>query len=163
MPNKQPQIQGMLLILDRRNRRGLKHWGDEVEKRGIPAVIQVDDFMIDENGELIRELANKGFEICGANNERPFWNEPYDSQHAEISRIKDKLQKCIDRTMRLFSSKYFAYNEFTLQITDKLDIEYIFARGVTGASSFTYKAEEYNTKILSVSNILSPEIDSGSL
>lgn len=162
-PAKLKNIEGMLLILDRRSPKGLKHWGNELEKMKIPAVIQVDSFMIEEHGELLKELAGKGFDICGVNNEKPFWHESYDYQYAEISRIQDKFEKHLNKKLRLFSSKYFAYNEYTLQITDKLDIDFILARGIPGANAVTYKAEEYNTRILSVSNIPSAEMGSGSL
>lgn len=161
--SSQAKIEGMLLVLDRRSPLGLNHWGTELVKLGIPAVMQVDDFMVDEHGDLIGELANKGFDICGVNNEKPFWNEPYDDQYQAITRIQDKFQKCLNRKLRLFSSKYFAYNQFTLQITDKLGIDYVFARGIPGASAVIYQAQEYKTKILSVSNVQSAEMGSGSL
>ena len=81
----------------------------------------------------------------------------------EISRIQKKFEEGLGRKLRLFSSKYFAYNEYTLQITDKLGIDFIFARGIPGADALTYKAKEYRTRILSVSNIQSPQMGSGSL
>jgi hypothetical protein len=160
---KKAGIEGMLLVLDRQSPKGLKHWGTELVKMGIPAVIQVDDYMVVEHSELLRDLAGKGFDICGVTNEKPFWNESYGYQFAEISRIQEQFQKGIGKKLRLFSSKYFAYNEYTLQITDKLGIEFIFARGIPGADAVTYKAKEYKTRLLSVSNIQSPEMGSGSL
>lgn len=161
--NRVTRIEGMFLIIERRNVRGLTHWADELERRGIPAVIQIEEGMIDENCGVIKNLSNKGFEIGGGYNERPFWNEPYSFQHEKMSRVKDKLQSCIDKPMRIFGSKYSAYDEVTLKVADELGVEYVFARGVAGARAIVYKAEEYNTKILSVSNVPSKELGTGSL
>jgi len=65
--------------------------------------------------------------------------------------------------MRIFNSKYFAYDEVTLSIADKLAVEYILARGATGAEAVVYKPQEYNAKILSVSNVPSKDMGTGSL
>ena len=161
--NKGTQIEGMFLIIDRRHVRGLKHWGDELERRGIPAVIQIEDYMIDENGGVIKNLSDRGFEIGGGYNERPFWNEPYSFQYEEMSRIKDKVQTCINKPMHIFGSKYFAYDEVTLKVADELGVEYVFARGAAGAKAVVYKPEEYNARIISVSNVPSKEMGTGSL
>jgi hypothetical protein len=161
--NKATQIKGMMLIVERRNVNGLKHWGDELETRKIPAVIQIEEDMIDKEGDVIKNLSDRGFEVGGAFNERPFWNESYRFQHETASRIKDKIQSVINKPMRILSSKYFAYNEDTLRVADALGIEYVLARGTAGAKAVVYKAEEYATRILSVSNIPTKEMGSGSL
>ena len=161
--NRVTRIEGMFLIIERRNAKGLKHWGDELERRGIPAVIQIEEGMIDENCGLIKNLSNRGFEIGGGYNERPFWNEPYSFQYEEMSRVKDKVQSCIGKPMCIFGSKYCAYDEVTLKVADELGVEYILSRGTAGARAIVYKAEEYNAKILSVSNVPSKELGTGSL
>jgi hypothetical protein len=73
-------MDGLFLIIDHGNVKGLKHWTDEFERRGMPAVIQTNEQMVTEQGDMIRNLSGKGFEICGAYNEKPFWNEPYHFQ-----------------------------------------------------------------------------------
>ena len=55
------------------------------------------------------------------------------------------------------------YDEVTLRVADKLGVEYILARGTAGAKAVVYKAKEYNTKILSISNVPSEEMGPGSL
>ena len=75
----------------------------------------------------------------------------------------EKVQLCTDKSLRLFGSKYFVYNESTLQVAEKLGIDYIPARGSAGAKAVVYKAEEYKTVIVSVSNVLSKELGTGSL
>lgn len=161
--NKVTQIEGMFLIIDRGNVKGLKHWCNELQRRGMPAVVQIEKERLDENCDLIKELSGRGFEICGAYNERPFWNEPYSFQYEEMSLVKDKIQSCIGRPMRIFGSKYSAYDEVTLRAADALGIEHVFARGAVGAKAVVYKAEEYNTKLVSVSNVPSKELGTGSL
>ena len=157
------QIEGMFLIIERRNVKGLKHWGDELERRDIPGVIQIDEYMIDENCRLIKNLSDRGFEIGGVYSEQPFWGKSYRFQYGEMSRTKDKLESCINKPMRIFNTTYFAYDEMTLSVADKLGVEYILARGTAGVKAVVYKPQEYNAKILSVSNVPSKEMGSGSL
>jgi len=157
------KIDGMFFIIDRRNVVGLKHWGDELERRGIPAVILIDEYMIGEYGDVAKDLSDRGFEIGGWYQEDPFWNKPYEFQYEKMSRIKQKIQSSTNRTIRIFGSKYFGYDELTLGIADKLGIEYITARGTAGARSVVYKAEEYNTKIISVSSVPWEDMGFGSL
>lgn len=161
--NKLVQTEGMIVITERGDVKGLKHWCDELERRGIPAVIVIHENMIDKNCSVIKNLSDRGFDIGSGYGERPFWNESYEYQYEKVSHLRDKIQSCIDRPMRIFSSKYFAYDETTLKVADKLGIEYILARGTAGARAVIYKPEEYNTKIISVSNIPSKEMGTGSL
>ena len=161
--NNIKKIEGLFLIIERRNIKGLKHWSDELERRGIPAIIQIDEYMIEKYSEVIRNLSDRGFEIGGAYNERPFWNETYGFQYEELSRIQNKVQSCINKPMRIFNSKYFAYDEVTLSVSEKLGVHYILARGTVGAQAVVYKPEEYSTKIISVSNVPSKEMGTGSL
>jgi len=66
--NKGAQMEGMFLIIDHGNVKGLKHWTNEFERRGMPAVIQTNEQMVTEHSDMIRNLSAKGFEICGAYN-----------------------------------------------------------------------------------------------
>jgi hypothetical protein len=161
--SKTIQIEGLFRIVERRNNKGLRHWADELERRHIPAVIGVDEYTIDNDYSLLRELADRGFEIGGTHSEGPFWNEPYSIQYDKMNRIRDKLESIVGRPMRVMGSQYFAYNEDTLRVAEKLGAEYIFARGTAGARAVVYKPEEYNIKILSVSSVPSNDMSMGSL
>ena len=164
MMNESPErARGLFLIIDRRNDKGLTHWVDELERRNIPAVIMVDEYMVDRFCDLIRDISERGFEIGCSYNENPFWDEAYDRQYEIMSRIKEKVDLCVNKSMRIFGSKYFAYDESTLQIADKLGLNYVMARGTAGARAVVYKAEEYKTRIISVSNVPSKELGTGSL
>ncbi|MBW1945132.1 MAG: hypothetical protein JRJ51_20195 [Deltaproteobacteria bacterium] len=157
------KINGMFLVVERKNDRGLRHWADELQRRHIPAVILADEYTLDNHLDLLKDIAGAGFEIGLVYNDNPFWDDPYDTQHDIMTRIKGNVQSCLDRPLRVFGSKYFAYNEDTLKIADKLGIEYILARGTAGARAMVYKAEEYGPKIISVSNVPSKDLGTGSL
>jgi hypothetical protein len=164
MTNKDiSKIEGMFLILDRRNVKGLKHWADELERRGVPAIIQVDEYMIENYGEVIKNLSDRGFDIGGIYHEKPFWGESYSFQYEKINQVKNKVESCTNKPMRIVSSKYFGYDEVTLRVADGVGVNYVIARGTTGARAVVYKAEEYNTKIVSFSNIPWKKMGSGSL
>jgi len=66
------------------------------------------DLWIEKNCSLIRDLSGQGFEMGGGYNEQPLWNQSNGFQYEEMSRIKDKVQSCINKPMRVFHSKYFA-------------------------------------------------------
>lgn len=157
------KIEGMLLISAHHDVRGLKHWIEELQKRKIPAIVQVEPNFLDKNCTFIKELTHKGFEVSGLWDEEPLWNKTYDYQYDKMRLTKDRVQSCTGKPMRIFNSKYFAYDETTLKVADKLGIEYIFARGTAGARAVVHKPVEYKTKIISVSNVPSKSMGTGSL
>jgi hypothetical protein len=157
------QIEGMFLIIDHGNVKGLNHWAGECERRGMSAVIQTREDVLTENKDMIRSLSAKGFEICGAYNEKPFWNEPYRFQYEMMSRIKDKVEASTSKPMRIFGSKYSAYDEITLKVADELRIKFVFARGAMGAKAVVLKPQEYSVILVSVSNVPSKHLGTGSL
>ena len=166
MPNSNTKkTEGMLLIIDRQNATGLKHWADELTKRNMPACVAIEKVMADQYGSLIGEISGRGFEVYGMYNERPFWNEPYQFQYVQIRIVKDKIESRTGRLMRVFGSKYFAYDENTLKTAEALGLKYVFARGPAGTKAVLYKPEEYDVQILAVSNVpaTTREMGTGSL
>ena len=164
MSNQRPtKIEGLFLVLDRRNDKGLEHWCEDLEKRGIPAVISVDEYTLDNNNSLVKKIADKGFEVMLGYNGGPFWNTTYDFQYEIMNRMKNKVELCTKKPMRVFHSKYMAYNEETLKVSDEIGIDYILGRGTAKARAVVYKPEEYKCKIISVSNVPSKTMGTGSL
>jgi hypothetical protein len=157
------RIQGLFLVLDRRVDEGLENWRNELLKRDMPAVILLDDYTIDNNTELVQRISRDHFDIGCCYNESPFWDKNYDTQNEIMSRIADTYQSCTQSPLRIFGSKFFAYTEDTLKIADKLGIQYIPARGTHGVKSVVYQPEEYTVKIISVSNVPSKKMGTGSL
>jgi len=154
---------GFFLLIDRRNEKGLKHWADELEKRNIPAVILADDYTLSTYPSLVKSMAEQGLDIGFSYNEQPFWDLGFDAQYDVMKGAIDKVSSCINKSLRIFGSKYFAYDENTLKIADELGIRYILARGTAGAKSVVYKPEEYHARIISVSNVPSKHLSTGSL
>jgi len=152
-----------LFRLLRKDPRGLRHWADELKRRGIPANFNADENQLDKNSGLVREICVLGFEFGGSYDEAPFWNESYDSQYDKISRLKDKLEAVTGKSMRSFSSKYSAYNEQTLMIAEKLCIQYIFGRGTAGGRAVVYRPMEYDVKIISTSDVPLKDMGGGTL
>jgi len=161
--NKPILIEGMFVLIEREEVKGLEQWSNELERRRMPAVVMVSEGVIDSKCNLIKTLSEKGFEIGGYSSKRPFWDEPYDYQYEEMSRIKDKIESFIARSVRILNSNNFAYDENTLKVADKLGIEFVFGRGIAGAKAVTYKPDEFNVKIISVSNVPSKSMGTGSL
>jgi hypothetical protein len=157
------RIQGLLLVLDRRVDEGLENWRNELLKRDMPAVILLDDYTIENKAELTQRISQDHFDIGCCYNENHFWDKDYDTQNEIMSRIADTYRSCTQKPLRLFGSKFFAYTEDTLKIADKLGIQYIPARGTHGVKSVVYQPEEYSVKIISVSNVPSKKMGTGSL
>jgi hypothetical protein len=163
MSDSLKRIKGLFVVIDRRNYEGLKNWRNEMTKRDIPAVILLDDYTIENNAELIQSISQDRFDVGCCYNESPFWDMDYDAQHEIMSRIMDTYQLCAKKSLRLFGSKYFAYNENSLKIADKLGIPYIPARGTAGAKAVIYQPKEYKVKLISISNVPSKKMGTGSL
>jgi len=154
---------GLFLLIWRYELKGLEEWSNELVRKGIPAVIMVSEGVTDRKYNLIKTLSNSGFEIGCYCDERPFWGESYDYQYEEIYRLKGKIESFISRPVRILNSNYFAYDEKTLKVADKLGIEFVLGRGIAGARAMIFKPNEYNAKIISVSNVPSKRMGTGSL
>ncbi len=155
-------IEGLFLLVGHEEIKGCVHWVDELERRGIPAIVDVEEQMIDKHPEVTKTISDRGFEISSGI-PGPLWDKPYEYQYEEIKRCSEKIRSCTKKPMRKISSKYFSYNENTLKAADKLGIPFVTARGTAGARAVIYKPNEYNVKILSVSNVPSKQLGTGSL
>jgi hypothetical protein len=87
---------------------------------------------------------------------------PYDQQYEIISEMINSSEEYLDITPRIISSRYMASDENTIKVAHDLGIEYVTARGTTELATTVYKPEEYDVKIISVSNIDVPEFKYGS-
>ncbi len=156
------KTQGLFRVL-RWDARGSIHWADELKRRGIPANFNADEKQLDKDSGLVREIGAMGFELGGSYDEAPFWKESYDAQYEKMARLKGKIEAITGKPMRSFSSKYSAYNGHTLKIAEKLGIEYIFARGTSGAQAVVYKPKEYDLHIISTSDVTLKDMGGGTL
>jgi len=66
---------------------------------------------------------------------------------------KDSIESITGKPMRVFGSRYFAYDETTLKAADTLGIEYILGRGTRDVEAVIYQPKEYKVKVISVTNV----------
>lgn len=156
-------MHGLFLVVDRNNPRGLEHWTDELYSRGLPALILVDKAMPQTNPRLMRDIAQAGFEIGVVYNDKAVWDMTYDEQWEIFSRHVKECEDCTGKKQTIFGTKFFSYNEATLQVAQKLGIKVVPARGTMGEEAVVYKPKEYDVRIMSVSNVPSESMGTGSL
>ncbi len=153
----------MMLLIEFEGMDGLNNMANEMDKRDIPGMVMVDSKFINENCEALKKLQDKNIEIVGVYPQKPLWDITYDEQKQIMTDTKSAVERCTGKSMRVFASKYFAYDEDTIRVAEELSIEYVMARGTTKAKATIYKPEEYNVKIFSVSNVQSRSWGTGSL
>jgi peptidoglycan/xylan/chitin deacetylase (PgdA/CDA1 family) len=142
---------------------GILNWEKELDNKGITALVKVQDNVLKEYPTVFERLSKKGYEIAGGYDKAPFWDMPYEEQYQYMKESQEFVCGITGEKMRVFGSRYFAYDENTLKAADALEIEYILARGTQGVRASVYAPEEYNVKIISVSNISFEDMGTGSL
>lgn len=159
---KEPPM-AMMLLIEFRDTNGLVNMVNDMKKRNIKGLLMVNADFVDANVDVIRALLDTGVvEITPSYDPKPYWEMSYDEQYATITDMIERIEKALDTKVRAISSRYMASDENTVKIADELGIEYITARGTTELATTVYKPEEYNVKIISVSNIDVPEFKYGS-
>ncbi len=162
-PSPKEQINGVVLLSENTGDiSGYYQWEKELDKRGLKAIIKPERFVLEKNPEYFKKLSDKGYEVATGYGKAPFWNMSYEEQYNIMKEYKEYHESVTQKPLKIFSSKYFAYDENTLKAADALGIPYILARG-TGIEAAIYSPEEYNAKLLFVSNLVFEEMGSGSL
>lgn len=156
-------INGMLMLIEFEKIEGILQWEKELDSRSLTALIKVQDNILEEYPQVFKRLAEKGYEIAGGYDIAPFWKMSYEEQYEHLKNSKDLVERITDKKMRVFGSRYFAYDETTLKAADALGIEYILGRGVNDVNATIYQPEEYNVQVISVSNVDVGEMGRGSL
>jgi hypothetical protein len=158
----QTATNGLIMLIEFEKIEGVRHWESELDQRGLTALIQAQHNVLTEYPKDFERLATKGYPIAGLYAEKPFWDVPYDEQYARMREAKEAVEQITHKPMRLFGSRYFAYDENTLRAADALGIEYVLGRGTAGALATIYAPHEYKAKIISVSNVPFAEMGTGS-
>ena len=155
--------QAMMLLIEFGQTDGLVNMVNDMKERDIHGILMISGDFIEENASVIKEILKTGvIEIAPSYDPEPFWDMPYEKQYTIITDMIEKAEQYLGVTPRIISSRYMASDENTLKIADELGIEYITARGTTELATTVYKPDEYDVKILSVSNIDVPEFKYGS-
>jgi len=147
------KINTMLMLIEFEKIDGVLQWEKELDKRNLTALVKVQDNVLEENPEVFKRLADKGYEIAGGYDKAAFWDMSYDEQYKYLKESKDLVEKITGKEMRVFGSRYFAYDETTLKAADTLGIKYILGRGVNDVEATVYQPKEYKTKVISVTNV----------
>lgn len=183
--DKKERIQGLFLLVDRQSEKGMTRWIKELCSMKIPALVMADGFTLNNNPDLIKDVADKNFEVGGLYNDCALWPEvyknmikslpswlgidkpefknAYEIQRSIMQHLDDRLKPLIGKTMPVFSGKYFSYDENTLKIAHDMGIRYLLARGTEKERAVFYQPEEYYPAIISVSNVPSKRLGTGSL
>lgn len=157
------RVNGLIMLIEFEGIDGVRHWERELDRRGLTALVQAQDNVLRQWPADFRRLASKGYVISGLHAETPFWDVPYEEQHRLMKQVKETVEGLTGRPMRVFGSRYFAYDENTLEAADALGIEYVLARGTAGERAIVYAPREHRTKVISVSNVPFKEMGTGSL
>lgn len=158
----QTPTNGLIMLIEFEKIDGIRHWERELEQRGLSALIQAQNNVLTEYPDDFARLAAKGYTISGIDAEKPFWDVPYDEQLTRMRALKESVERITHRPMRVFGSRYFAYDGNTLRAADALGIEYVLGRGTAGALATIYAPREYKAKVISVSNVPFAEMGTGS-
>ncbi|NCB20973.1 MAG: hypothetical protein EOM88_03590 [Clostridia bacterium] len=157
------KINTMMMLIEFEEIDGVLQWEKELDSRGLTAMIKVQDNVLEANPEAFKRMSDKGYEIAGGYDVAPFWDMPYKEQYDHLKAAKELVESITNKKMKVFGSRYFAYDENTLKAAAELDIEYILARGTHDVSAVIYSPSEYPSKIISVSNVDVGEMGKGSL
>jgi glutaredoxin len=153
-----------MLLIALEDTDGLVNFVNDMKERNIPGLLLVSANFVEKNCEVVNTLLDyHDLEIAGVDGSQPYWDVDYEKQSNSIKEVKEQIYECTGEHIRVFGSKYFAYDENTIQAAQENEIEYVLARGTTGAKSTIYKPDEYNVKIFSVSNVESYSWGTGSL
>ena len=156
--------QALMLMIEFEGTEGLVNFVNDIKERDIPGVLIVSADFVVENCEVVNTLLKyHDIQLAGVNSSKPFWDVPYEEQLATMKDTKEKIFSCTGIDIKIFGSRYFAYDENTVKAAQELGIDYVFARGTTGAKATIYKPLEYDVKIFSVSNVDSQNWGTGSL
>lgn len=157
------KINGLMMLIEFEEIEGILQWEKELDSRDLTAMIKVQNNVLEEYPEVFARMAEKGYEIAGGYDEAAFWDMPYEQQYKYLKESQELVEKITHQKMRVFGSRYFAYDENTLKAADALGIEYILARGTHDVAALIYTPEEYKVKIISVTNVENGEMGRGSL
>ncbi len=154
---------GLVQLIEFHDIQGLRNWAYELDQRGLKSLVFIQANMLEAYPEDVRWLADQGHEIAGGYAEEALWDVPYETQLQVMQEAKESVEGVTDRPMRVFGSRYFAYDENTLKAADELGVEYVLARGTSDVEALIYEPDEYDCKIISVSNVTFEDMGRGSL
>lgn len=156
-------INGLIMLIEFEHIEGVRHWETQLGYRDLTALVQVQHNVLTQYPADFARMANEGHVIAGIHAEQAFWGVPYEEQLLRMRIAKSTVEAVTGLPMRVFGSRYFAYDENTLKAADALGIEFVLGRGTAGERAVVYDPLEYDARIISVSNVPFAEMGTGSL
>lgn len=154
----------MMVLIEFQQTEGLANMVNAMNERGIKGLLMMNPDFAEEHAEDLKDILAVGnVEIIASYVKAPLWDIPYKEQKTILTDTVQRIEKALDTDIRIIGSRYMASDENTFKVADELGIEYVTARGTTDLEMTVYKAKEYDVKILSISNIDTPEFKYGSL
>ncbi len=160
---RQTKAKGIMVLIEFKDTIGLKQFASSMKERNINGLLMLTPEFVKDNCNDVKEVMNQGIEIVASNVDGPFWDVPYEEQKTRIIQMNEEIEACTGVPIRIISSRYMASDLTTLKVAEELGIPYITARGTTDTKATVYEIEDYNTKILSISNIPITTFKYGSL
>lgn len=143
----------LMMLIEFERIEGILQWEKALDQKGITALVSVQADILEKYPEEFKRLANKGYEIAGGYDGAPFWDMPYEEQYQHMKDSKEFVERIIGKNLRVFGSRYFAYDENTLKAADALGIPYVLGRGIKDIEAVIYAPNEYKVNVISVSNV----------
>ena len=154
VPETAKNPEGIMFLIEYKDTIGLSNFVNEMKQRDVNGLLMVTPEFVQENCEDIKQIAGQeNIEIVACNVDEPFWGVSYEEQKTRISSMLDGIEDCTGKRPRIISSRYFASDMNTIKAAEELGVPYVTGRGTTGTKASVYALEDYNVKILSVSNI----------
>jgi hypothetical protein len=163
LPDEGAKPVGLIQLIEFHDIQGIRNWAHELDVRGLRSLAFIQKNMLEEYPAEFKWLADQGHEIGGGYAEQALWDVDYETQFTIMQETKQVAEEVTGKPMRVFGSKYFAYDENTLKAADALGIEYILARGTSDVEAIIYDPDEYDCRIISVSNVTFEDMGRGSL
>lgn len=158
------KTKAIMLMIEFEGTEGVVNFVDNMKQRDIPGVLIVTPDFVQENCDVVKSLIEyHDIQIAGLKADIPLWDVDYDEQYEIVKDAKERIFSCTGIEIEVFGSRYFAYDENTVKAAQANGIDYVLARGTTGAKATIYQPEEYDVKIFSVSNVDSQNWGTGSL
>jgi len=159
------KINGLVFLIENSQEiEGILKWEKELDQKGLTALIKANQGVIEKYPHVFQRLAQKGHEIALGYSDSTCWDMPYAEQLSIMKEYKEFGENIIGQPIRVFSCKYFSYDQSTLDAAQSLGMEYVLARGTQDVRAVVYSPEEYSDLyLISVSNVEFEEMGRGSL
>ncbi len=153
---------GIVVLIEYQDTVGLTNLVNELYKNDVHSLLHAGPDFVEDNCETIKTLTNYNVSLVGGCGDE-LWDKSYEEQKEVMTETKERIEACTGRPLEFITSRYWAWDENTVKIAEELGIDNIFARGMVENGAAVFQPEDYNVKILAISNIKSVPFKYGSM